>query len=324
MKSVLRKPRLHNYRNANHLEFHRQSYLVCLRHETEIQRPDLIHAYQEAVEQEEYVFNWMRRSEFTQKKRLADRRRDKTCAGLSGTVRVNLKHFDPAMRNYAGHVYNLLQNYGHLTNSGYDAQTAAIDSLIARLRGSDYAEAVQALGLRPWIDELENRNGRFKTCVEEVAREHIAKPDVNFTAARRTTDEALRRITTRITAQIDLDGATGPFAAFADEFNQLVRHYNTLLHEHLGRLHARIDLAPADIDTIEPQPFTGKPVFVIPAVSLRTDDGSTGELLFTRDFTLAYRNNAAPGTATIIIRGAGAYTGEIITTFNIAGTEDAV
>jgi hypothetical protein len=39
---------------------------------------------------------------------------------------------------------------------------------------------------------------------------------------------------------------------------------------------------------------------------------------FSEDFTVSYKNNVAPGTATLTISGIGKYTGEIITTFKIA------
>jgi hypothetical protein len=83
----------------------------------------------------------------------------------------------------------------------------------------------------------------------------------------------------------------------------------------------RTDLSPADVDTIPDQPWTGKPVNVIPAVMLRVreKDGSekTLEPVFSRDFTVAYDGNIGPGTATIYIRGIGHFVGERAVTFNI-------
>jgi hypothetical protein len=320
METVLSKPALHDYRIANHLEFHKQSYLICKKSVTVVLMPDLIEAYQKAVEQEEYVFNWVRKSDFTKKKEQADRRRNKIYNGMTGLVRAVLKHFDPAMRNCANHVYNLVKNYGRITNDGYDAQTASVTSIINRLRSSDYAADVQTLGLLPWLDELEKCNEQFKVYVEETMREQINKPNVTTTVARRMTDSALRNITTRVTSQINL-GNSDAFAGFAEEFNVLVKRYNTIQNEHLGRLHARIDIAPANIAKIDPQPFTGKPVFVIPQICLKTDDGDTSELIFTEDFYTSYHNNVNPGTATVIITGTGRYNGKIVTTFNIVKNE---
>jgi hypothetical protein len=316
MKIILRKPRSHNYQIANHIEFHRESYQICLKYEDIIRQPDLITAYHDAITQEKHGFKQVRASEFTKKKYLADRRRDETYIGLLGIVRSNLKHFDPSIQHKAKHLYNLMTNYDNLTGNKYDAKSADIRSVVARLRSNEYAEAVQTLGLTPWIDELETRNQLFKELVVAMAEEKTGKPKIKSRDARRITDNALRAITDRVTAQINL-GNRDVYAPFVAAFNVIVEHYNTLLYRHLGRLHARIDITGADVATIDPQPFTGKPVFVIPAVTLADSNGKTVELIFTEDFTLAYRNNVNPGTATVIITGAGRYKGEIVTAFNI-------
>jgi hypothetical protein len=316
MKIILKKPALHGYRNANHLEFHKESYRICLKHESLIRQPDAIDAYRKAVEQENQAFTPVRKSEFTEKKEQTDRRRDEIYIGIVGIVRSNKKHFNSSIRNSAIRIHSLLLNYGDLTNDRYNTQTVNIDSIITRLRSDEYINYVQTLGLVPWIDELESRNKQFKQYMAESMQEKVKKPKIKSTVARRITDEALRTITDRVTAQINL-GNPDKFAKFVNEFNIIVQHYNTQLNIHLGRLHAKIDIAQADIEIIKPQPFTGKHVFVIPAVMLADDNGQIAELIFSEDFTLKYRNNVNPGTATIIINGTGKYKGEIITTFNI-------
>jgi hypothetical protein len=103
------------------------------------------------------------------------------------------------------------------------------------------------------------------------------------------------------------------YLPFRDEFNALVKEYNTYVHEHYGRLHARTDIAPAIIGAIDAQPYTGRPVIVIPSVSLRKTaaDGTQTpvEFVFSEDFTVSYRNNVEPGTATLLIEGIGHYRG---------------
>jgi hypothetical protein len=321
IKVVLKKPDVNHYTIANHVGYHKLAYPICKNHETVIDAPALICGYRSKVEQEEVIYKWLRRSEFTEKKAETDQKRDVILRGMEGIVHVNLKNFDPSIRDNALHVNNLLLNYGDITHAGYDAETAAIDSVSVRLRSADYLPAVTALGLLPWLNELDSLNSLFKSYVEDVAQELIDKPDITPGAARRETDEALRQITGRVTSLVNLNGPDD-FAAFAEEFNVLTNHYNTLVHEHYGRLHARIDISPAEIALIEVQPFTGKPVSVIPEVSLKVTnkDGSVTvfELVFTVDFTVAYRNNIGPGTATLIIQGIGKYAGEVTTTFNIS------
>jgi hypothetical protein len=317
---LLKKPDLTHFSTADHIEYHKIAYSECQEASAVINAPDLLANYFTKVQQEDGTYKYIRSSEYTAKKVETDHARDRVFNGISGLVDLNLKHFDPAIRDNALHLHSLLVNYGDLTNEGYDAETADIDSVTTRLKSPAYSPAVQNLGLTAWVAELENLNTLFKSYVEDVTMEQVAKPSVAARVARRETDNALRSITARVTSLIDLNGPD-QYVAFVEKFNVTVNHYNTLLHEHYGRLHAKTDITPATIAPIGVQPFTGKPVYVIPTVTIvkTAKDGSETvvELVFSQDYTVGYRSNVAPGTATLIISGIGKYTGEIVTTFNI-------
>ena len=319
-RTILRKPDTVHYSNPNHVEFHKKALGTCVKFATVIGSPLLISSYEAAVMKESSIFKWIRRSEFTEKKVKADHKRDGAYFGVTGMVRVNLRHFDPQVQDAAVHVDCLLSDYGEVAGLNYDAETATIDSVISRLRSEGYAPAVQLLGLTPWINYLELANNEFKEYVDDATQEEIDRPDTTLKEARRQSDAALWPITDRVEALVILEGEA-PFVAFIEEYNTQVKHYNTLIHEHYGRLHARTDITPAVIVPIASQPFTGHPVFVIPEVSLYdiAPDGSEKviELVFSRDFTVSYKNNLRPGTATLVIQGIGHYKGELVTTFNI-------
>ncbi|MDR0371414.1 MAG: DUF6261 family protein, partial [Prevotellaceae bacterium] len=184
---------------------------------------------------------------------------------------------------------------------------------------------VTALGLSPWVTELTSLNDLFKTYVDDTTQEEVEKPDVSFREARNQTDLALHELTDRITAKINLQGPD-TYLPFVKEFNVTTDHYNTLIHEHYGRLHVRTDIQPAKIGAIKTQSYTGKPVYVIPSVSIdiREKDDSVKhvDLVFSVDFTVAYQNNVEPGTAGLTITGIGKYTGSLQTTFNIVAVGD--
>jgi hypothetical protein len=320
MESKLRKPETNHYNNADHVEYHEIAYQTSVKYSSAVGDQSLITAYYAALQQEVTIYKWIRKSEYTKKKEETDRRRNNVYVGILSIVRANLKNFNPVVRDQAQHLFNLLDNYGNLTRSGYDAQTAAIDSILARLGSSDYQMAVTALGLAAWVQELGALNSLFKTYVEDTTLELIEKPEISPKDARKQTDNALRAITNRVTARINIEGPTN-FAAFVKEFNVTTDHYNTLVREHYGRLHVRTDITPAEIAEIDTQLYTGKPIFVIPALTLQVKekDGTikTVEPVFSVDFSVAYQNNVNPGTARLIISGVGKYVGEIDTTFNI-------
>jgi hypothetical protein len=322
-KESLRKAEVYIYSNADHVEFHKLSSVICGKYAGAIGDQSLITDYNSKVVQEEDIFKWIRRSNFTEKKASTDHSRDETYTGIMDILRASLK--SPARHERALHVFNLLDSYGNLTHADYDAETAALDSIIARLRSSDYTNDVIELGLQTWLNDLDEQNSRFKTYVDDTAKEQLDRPGISPKDARRETDEALRRITDRVTSLINLNGPA-TYTAFVDEFNVLVNHYNTLVHEHYGRLHVRTDLTPADIDAIPVQPFTGAPVYVIPLLTLRTvqPDGTETVVkpVFSQDYTVAYRSNVGPGTATLLIKGIGHYVGDLVTTFNIERMEN--
>jgi hypothetical protein len=68
---------------------------------------------------------------------------------------------------------------------------------------------------------------------------------------------------------------------------------------------------------IPAQPHTGKPVTPIPDVYYTEEGKPTIEPVFTKDFTVTYRDNIEAGTATLIIHGKGAYKGTKTVTFNV-------
>jgi hypothetical protein len=321
MDLELKKPELHEYSVANHLEFHKTSYIICDRNKTVINAIDLLSNYQLKIAQEESIFKWSRISDFTEKKAETDRYRDKTLSSMMAKLRADAKHFDTSIRDSARQVLNMLSIYGNLANADYNAETAGIDSIIAKLNTPDYLVAVQTLNLEPWLTELAKYNNIFKSYAADAEQEKVKKPDINPRTARRQTDEALRKIINRVSSLADLNGP-GEYLPFATEFNVHVDVYNTVAKEHYGRLHAKTSIVGADIDPIATQPCTGKPVYVIPTVrvSKTEKDGTVTivELRFSEDFSVGYKNNEAPGTATLIITGIGKYTGEIVTTFKIS------
>ena len=80
----------------------------------------------------------------------------------------------------------------------------------------------------------------------------------------------------------------------------------TLLRAGKGNISKLFIEAPGD------QVYTGKAIAPLPVIR----DGYR-KLVRDRNYTLAYRNNAKIGTASVVIKGKGAYKGKITVKFNI-------
>ena len=320
MVKELKKADAGRYTNADHVEFHKMMYEILDRYKEIIHAPAMLSDYRDKLTQETKFYKWSRSSEFTEKKAKTDRERDRILKGITDLLYAYKKHCDPSLRNNAWHVQHLIDNWHGLEHFGYDAETAAVDSILAILNGSDYIPDVQALHLESWLTELARLNTLFKSYAAAAEQEQGEKPDISFKTARRETDSAFRLLSRRITAIIELDRPEESLPLIS-EYNVHVNHYKTLVRKRYGRLHVKIDILDGEIDPIEAQPYTGSEVFVIPSVRICREEknGSVTvvELVFGKDFTVGYRNNVAPGTATLIITGAGEYTGKIVTTFNI-------
>lgn len=320
VRNILLKPRMGHYPGDLHAEFHKLISELCFKCASDIDAQTLIDDHREAVAQEMISFTRTRRSYFTKVKAETDSRREAAYMLVAGMVRSNLKHFDQQVRDAALHVHNLLAIYGYVYRLAYDAKTLNIDSMVGRLRSERYQQAVELLGLTGCINHLDAINAEFKSYVEAVARESINRPKISFQQARKRSDFTMRMITDRVESLVNINGE-GSLKAFANEYNALVNHYNRLLNEHLGRIHARRDISDAVIVSIAPRTFTGKPVTVIPEVSLldHSPDGAPIriDLSFPDDFLITYHNNIQRGMATVTIHGTGRYNGECITTFDI-------
>jgi hypothetical protein len=106
------------------------------------------------------------------------------------------------------------------------------------------------------------------------------------------------------------------FTGFIAELNAIITYFNDHTHRH-----ARKDLSEGDHTVVEPvetQPYTGRPITVVPKVYYREDGKQTENLALGKDFSVTYKNNTNVGTANLTIHGTGKYKGTKTVTFNIA------
>jgi hypothetical protein len=122
----------------------------------------------------------------------------------------------------------------------------------------------------------------------------------------------------RLGAALLVAGDTPGLATFVVELNLIVEHYNRLCR------HVRKDIGASGrlmVDPIAVQPYTGRPVTVIPRVYYCDEDKPAVELALGADFSVTYRNNTNDGSAQVIIHGRGAYKGRQAVSFNIVNNE---
>lgn len=190
-------------------------------------------AHQAALADEAALLNVVRASTLTDDLIEADRLRDETYRGLSGTVRSARNHFDPEIRKSANELNLLFETYGEVADRPYDQESAAIIKLITELEGPYLAE-VTTLGLASWVTELKKRNNAFNSLKDQRYSEATAKPSQSLKLTRLKTDRAYRAIEKRINALIEINGAQA-YSGFAGGLNQRIENYRLLLAQRQGR-----------------------------------------------------------------------------------------
>jgi hypothetical protein len=110
--------------------------------------------------------------------------------------------------------------------------------MLQELESEKYASDVDITGLTEWLTELRSRNNAFNQLAIAYNEQQSEKPLFQPKNARKETDAAYKNIVYVINALIIMEGEEA-YSPFVIELNTLIKHYNDLLMQHLGRVHAK-------------------------------------------------------------------------------------
>ncbi|MDR1864676.1 MAG: hypothetical protein LBR08_03800, partial [Bacteroidales bacterium] len=137
--------------------------------------------------------------------------------------------------------------------------------------------------------------------------ELAGRPQERLRDVRKRIDAVYRLMVERIDAYSVLHKDDPACMQFVGELNREIAYFN----EHTHR-HAKTDIAHAVVASIPDRHYEGEPVIVLPEVMY---EGK--KLVFTVDYEVSYKNNSAPGTATLTVHGKGSFKGQKAVSFNI-------
>ena len=224
---------LGNYRNEEHFQFQSDFKNLVEQYTPLALNIDAAWAiYQPAYSKEEAALDVIRKSTFTDDIVEADRKRDSLVWGLENMVKGSLNHFELANQEAASSLMVVIENYGNIRRKSYDQETAAINSLIADLRGN-YASDVLALMLEGWVDSLQFANDEFVGLMQQRYSDEEGKPQYNMKTARTETDAAYRAIAERINALMIVNGPE-IYAGFVIALNERIERYNNNVARRAG------------------------------------------------------------------------------------------
>lgn len=228
------KANLGNYRNEEHFQFQTEFKGLVERYTPgALDIEESWAVYAPLFNNEEMVVNLIRKSARTSDIARADQRRDSAVRGIEYAVKAATFHFNPEKKEAAQKLEVLLDRFGAINRKSYEAQTAATMSILDDLNKS-YLSEVGALGLSEWLTELQASNEAFVVLMNERYTEIAGKPQFNMRTARKELDAAYRTITQRLEALMIVNGDEA-YKAFANQLNQRVQHYNTIIARRRGR-----------------------------------------------------------------------------------------
>lgn len=178
----------------------------------------------------EPLFKLERASALTQELILLDERRDCAINGLTAMINGYGYHFDSPTKQAA----QLLSDSLHLFGSGiakqnFQAETATLNGLINDWETKPkLKEAIAALGLTAWKDELKASNIAFDQKFLERTQEYGATNPDKLRQKREETTSAYYELRKYLDANAVLNDSPG-YRKAVNELNALIGQYNTLL-----------------------------------------------------------------------------------------------
>jgi hypothetical protein len=209
-------------------------------------------ALQVSIDKEDLCYKVVKKSDISALKEECDQARDSIIAGIKDAIKSSLRHFDADVRAAAQRIKIVIDTYDNpvqLAKLHYDAETAAVNNLLQEFNGK-YAADVRITGLSAWVEELRIRNQKFEQLANAYNEQQAEKPSARLSNVRKETDKAYQNIITAINGLIVIDGEE-TYANFVNELNTLIKHYNDLIAQHQGRVHAEIEEKKVEVNDEE-------------------------------------------------------------------------
>jgi hypothetical protein len=243
-KLKLEKTRNYQYTNVLHLQFFIALLNLIKKFGANMLKiGDLFDRICRSVEKEESSHKVIRKSDISNLKAESDHVRDDIVVGIKKILESALHHFDVNVREASYRLKIVFDAYNKptpLIHLGYDAETASINKLLQEWENK-YMSDLETVGLVTWVKELHERNNAFDELTRRYSEQLAEKPALRPKEARRETDELYKEILLVIGADIALENKNAEesiYAPFVNELNVLIKHYNDLLAQHLGRIEA--------------------------------------------------------------------------------------
>jgi hypothetical protein len=233
MKEIITRINLRKLKNETHVQLNEILDAIFVKYNPVTQGFSLLYGlYKAALNSEAEALDFIRKSEITEKIHEQDRVRDDIYRGLVDSVKGATKHFDPAYREVAHLLDNIIDHYGNIARKTLDDETAAINDLVRELDQPAPAQALTLLGLTPWRNKLVEENETFTALMMNRYAEAAGKTPLRMRTARHETDKYYLAIVAQIENQylagVDIN------ETFLRELNAVIERFKNILAQETG------------------------------------------------------------------------------------------
>jgi ElaB/YqjD/DUF883 family membrane-anchored ribosome-binding protein len=145
------------------------------------------------------VLEQIRKSRYTEEIAQADVERDTTFSGFRDVVKGMQSHFNTEKRKAAANLMTVFNQYGNIARKNYSEATASVHNFLQEMRGK-FAPDVESLGLREWIEQLDENNQEFSTLVLQRNEEQSEKTSLKMKDLRKEIEDCYVEMIKRIEA----------------------------------------------------------------------------------------------------------------------------
>jgi len=246
-----------------------------------------------------------RRSPLTEPIKKANDECDATLNEIKRSAKTGEQSTIPVKADAGKTMMFFLEPFWHLDKEPLASQIEMTGELLLRYNSQPPLQAAaQTLNFAELFPTLGQQNTTLGTLYIQRMNEQIAESPA-ASNKRGVLAEDYYGLSDIVVKTVNQEQAPPAIVELFNQMDYLRKKYSALTPAH-------IDIASALTEPIDTQIHTGKAITPIPVAYYEKT-----ELVFTKDFSLTYKNNIEVGVATVILHGKGRFTGSNERKFNI-------
>lgn len=204
---------------------------------------------------EQFVLD--RRNALTVDLQTLDLRRDRAVTGIRLNAESYTQHYNEDNVRAAKLLVVAIDKHGkNLARLPYNLETELIESLVSDCtKNPAVAAAVETLGLREWVKELDTANVAFNEMFLGRSDTNAAQPQSKLPELRVVATEKYRALANHIFARMVI-APSAAYGTLVDKLNDLTKEYNQLVNNRNANNDEELPDDENDSDAIPPAPDT--------------------------------------------------------------------